>query len=1099
MFRHSLPCPAWTTLPGRPVRRISAGTVVSRAPVVPALVVSLFAAAMGWTPVGAQSPTDHSAIAQALAGVHFREIGPAIMGGRVADVAPLESNPAVFYIGLGSGGVWRTENNGMSWTPLFDDQPCSSIGDVTVFQPNPNVVWAGTGEPQNRQSSQYGCGVFKSTDGGHTWKDVGLADTRHVARIAVHPRDPDVAYVAAVGHLYGPNEERGVFRTTDGGANWERVLYVDENTGAIDMVMDPSDPQTLFAAMYQRRRTAFGFSAGGDGSGLYRTTDGGESWFELTKGLPDGDKGRIGIDVYRRDGNLVYALVESRGTGRGLYKSSDRGESWEKVSSRNPRPMYFSMVRIDPNNPERIYVAGVSLSASDDGGRTWWEGDAAEGIHVDHHAMWIDPGNSDYVVLGSDGGVATSFDGARTWRHHNNIAIGQFYEIGVDMSDPYRVCGGLQDNSSWCAPNETTTGDGLRNRDWIDVWGGDGFYNQFDPDNPNILYTESQGGNSGRVDLSTGEAMNMRPSPPPDPDAEEGEERTYRYNWNAPIVVSAHNSSTVYVANNHLMRSRDRGATWEEASPDLTKAIDRDSLEIMGALVTDSTLSRHDGISTYGNVTTIDESPLSPDVIYVGTDDGNLQVTRDGGATWVNVAENVPDLPERSYVSRIEASHHAEGRVYATFDRHWDDDYRPYVYASDDFGESWRRISDGLPDWSVNVVREHPRSPDLLFLGNEIGVFASLDRGESWHRMGGLPTVPVDDLVVHPRDNDLVVGTHGRSIWIVDDLAPLEQIAGGGVFDRQAYLFPVATATQRFRLGGWPFKGDVYEAENPPDGAVVRYWLADGVDSVTLIVTSAMGEELRTLDAPAEAGMNMVVWDMREAPPVEVPPEAGGGGGPGGGRGRFGGSADGPLVLPGTYVVQLDAGDQVAQQEVVVRIDPRVTVDMTALRARQSAVRDAAAINATVTLATRALRGLAEQLDDAEALLKELAGGDGDAEDADDETTEAADAPGPGDTGPFADLREEAATLSAAVDSLLEKLQDARPGRAASGLERNAGPPSAGQLAAIDLAWERVPALVEEVNEYVVERVPAFQLRMAEAGATAKPGEPVAVPRRRSG
>lgn len=1039
----------------------------------------------------AQSPSAPGpALREALGAMEFREIGPAIMGGRVSDVAPLESNPAKFYVGYASAGVWLTENNGMSWTPLFDDQPCASIGAVAVFQANPNVVWAGTGEPQNRQSSPYGCGVFKSTDGGRTWTGAGLEDTRHVARIAVHPRDPDVAYVAAVGHLFGPNEERGVFRTTDGGATWERVLYVDEDTGAIDLVMDPSDPRTLFAAMYQRRRTVFGFSASGGGSGLYRTTDGGDSWTELGggspeggagrlgRGLPAGDKGRIGVDVYRRDGALVYALVESRGAGRGLYRSEDRGESWEKVSSRNPRPMYFSMVRIDPNNPERIYLGGVRFSASDDGGRTWWDGDAAAGIHVDHHALWIDPANSDHLVLGNDGGVATSFDGARTWRHHNNVAVGQFYEIGVDMSDPYRVCGGLQDNSSWCAPNETITGYGLRNRDWRDVWGGDGFYNQFDPADPDILYTESQGGNSGRVNLATGEAFNMRPVPPPAPPEAE-EERSYRYNWNAPIVPSAHSPGTVYVGNNHLMRSRDRGMSWEEASPDLTKAIDRDSLPIMGALVTDSTLSRHDGAGSYGNITTIDESPLSGDVLYVGTDDGNLQVTRDGGATWTNVAGNVPGLPERSYVSRIEASHHAEGRVYAAFDRHWDDDYAPYVYASEDFGATWRRAADGLPDWSVNVVREHPRSENLLFAGNEAGVFASLDRGASWHRMGGLPTVPVDDMAVHPRDNDLVVGTHGRSIWILDDLAPLEHMAAGSVFDKDAYLFPVARATQWFRMGGWPFRGDVYQAENPPDGAAIRYWLAEGVDSATLTVAPAGGGgTARTLEAPAEPGMNQVVWDLREDPPVEVPEEEEGGGGPGGG-GRFGGAAQGPLALPGTYVVRLEAGGVVATQEVAVRLDPRVDADMAALRARREAARDMATLNATVALAVRALRRASGQLEDAEALLKAAGPSEeGDAEVADE-------------------LKDEAAALLAAVDSLQEKLQDARPGRAAFGIERNAGPPSEAQLQAIDGAWAEVPGLVEEANAYVAERIPEFHRRLGEAGVRPKAGDPVPVPRRR--
>lgn len=1139
---------------------------------VPSLfLVALTAAAP--TPAGApaahQSPSGAaSPLQEALDAMEFREVGPAIMGGRVSDLAPLESNPAKFYVGYASAGVWLTENNGMSWTPLFDDQPCASIGAVAVFQANPNVVWAGTGEPQNRQSSPYGCGVFKSTDGGRTWASVGLEDTRHVARIAVHPRDPDVAYVAAVGHLFGPNEERGVYRTTDGGATWERVLYVDENTGAIDLVMDPSDPRTLFAAMYQRRRTAFGFSAGGEGSGLHRTTDGGDTWKELAEGLPSGDKGRIGVDVYRRDGNLLYALVESRGPGRGLYRSEDRGETWEKVSSRNPRPMYFSMVRIDPNNPERIYLGGVRFSASDDGGRTWWDGDAAEGIHVDHHALWIDPANSDHLVLGNDGGVATSFDGARTWRHHNNLAVGQFYEIGVDMSDPYRVCGGLQDNSSWCAPNETITGYGLRNSDWRDVWGGDGFYNQFDPDDPDILYTESQGGNSGRVNLATGERLNMRPVPPPgetrrsgersaenpakDPEddpaerpgeeeggeaggeeggeeaggeggPESGEERSYRYNWNAPIVVSAHNSSTVYVGNNHLMRSIDKGMSWEEASPDLTKQIDRDTLPIMGVLVTDSTLSRHDGISTYGNITTIDESPLSPDVVYVGTDDGNLQVTRDGGGSWTNVADNVPGLPERSYVSRIDASHHAAGRVYATFDRHWDDDYAPYVYGSDDYGESWRRMTDGLPDWSVNVIREHPRQENLLFLGNEMGVFVSLDRGGSWQRMSGLPTVPVDDMVVHARDNDLIVGTHGRSIWILDDLAPLEDMATGSVFDKNAHLFPVAGATQWFRMGGWPFRGDVYEAENPPDGAVIRYWLVEDVDSATLSVTTEDGALVRTLEATAEPGVNQVVWDLREDAPVEMPEDGGGGPGSGGGFG-FGGAPQGPLALPGAYVVQLEAGGQTMRENVAVRLDPRASLDMDALRARQAAARDVATLNGTIALATRALRRLSDQLEAAEELLR--AAGDDDgvgqddvgaAEGADAEASAGTEAGAGAETGaqaeadpdaapsddapdadgPLAELKEQAETLAAEVDSLQQRLQRARPGRAASGIERNAGPPSKGQLLAISHAWEQVPALVEEVNEYVEERVPEFHRRMNEAGVRPKAGEPVPLPSRR--
>jgi photosystem II stability/assembly factor-like uncharacterized protein len=1028
-------------------------------PVTP-ILAALAALALTTAPATAQTDLD-----RALSGLSFREIGPAIMGGRVADLAPVESNPSVFYVGLATGGVWKTENQAMSWTPLFDDQPCSSIGDVTVYQANPNVVWVGTGEPQNRQSSPYGCGVFRSTDGGRSWTSAGLEATRHVGRIQLDPGDPDVAYVAAVGHLFGPNPERGVFKTTDGGQTWEKVLYIDENTGAIDLAMDPGDPNTLFAAMYQRRRRAFGFSASGGGSGLYRTTDGGRTWTELTEGLPEGDKGRIGVDIYRRDGNLVYALVESNRKGRGLYRSRDRGDSWEKVSDRNPRPMYFSQVRIDPNNPDRIYLGGVSMSASDDGGKTWWEGDAAEGIHVDHHALWIDPANSDHVLTGSDGGISSSWDGGKHWRHHNNLAIGQFYEIGVDMSEPYRVCGGLQDNSSWCAPNETDTGYGLMNRNWTDVWGGDGFYNRIDPTNPDIVYTESQGGFSGRVNLATGESKGVRPLARQS-DAEP--ERSYRFNWNAPILVSQHDPSTIYVASNHLMRSRDQGRSWEEASPDLTRAIDRDSLTIMGELVTRETLSRHDGQSNYGTITNIDESPLDANVLWAGTDDGNLQVTRDGGASWTNVVGNVPDLGDRSYVSQVTASSHEAGRAYVTFDRHFDDDYRPYVYTTDDFGAHWSRITDGLPEWSVNAIAEHPHTPDLLFVGNEIGVFVSTDRGGSWHRMQGLPTVPVDDIVVHPRDDDLVLGTHGRSIWILDDLAPLESAARAPVFTEAAHLFPVPEATERFRLGGWPFWGDLYVAENPPDGAVIRYWLNEAAeDSVKLTVTDAAGGELRSLKPASDAGLHEVVWDLREDVPGVEPPAPGEGG-------RFFRAPRGPLALPGTYLVQLEVGDDVMQEEVTVVLDPRVqNPDRAALIARHDAARSAAILSGTQRQAQQAVRRLSGQLADAKKLIQ--------AADADDA------------------LASEADSLRNELDSLGAEIGRAGVGRAAFGIERAAEAPSADELWAIDHAWETLPPLVERVNTFIEERVPAFNRKLDQAGVRPDPGKPITLPRRSGG
>ena len=461
----------------------------------------------------------------AVDGLYFRELGPAIMGGRIADIAVVESKTRIFYVGMASGGVWKTTDRGTNFEPIFDDQSTASIGDVTVSQANPNVVWVGTGEPQNRQSSPWGDGVFKSTDGGRSWQHMGLRETRHIARILLHPTNPDIVYIAAVGHLWGPNAERGVYRSSDGGDTWDLVLFVDDHTGAIDLAMDPGDPQTLFAAMYQRRRTGFGFNGGGPGSGIYRTIDGGTSWTELTNGLPEGDKGRIGLDIYRRDGNMVYAVVEAdartggggfgRGGGQGgprksgVFRSTDRGDTWEKMSDTNPRPMYYSQIRIDPNDPERIYVLGTQLAVSEDGGRTF-RNDGAPGIHVDHHALWINPDDSDHLILGSDGGISRSYDRGEAWRKYDNLAIGQFYQIGVDMRDPYYVCGGLQDNSSWCAPSRTMNSYGIRNNDWYDIWGGDGFFSVPDPNDHTIVYTESQGGNLGRYNVATGERTRLR-------------------------------------------------------------------------------------------------------------------------------------------------------------------------------------------------------------------------------------------------------------------------------------------------------------------------------------------------------------------------------------------------------------------------------------------------------------------------------------------------------------------------------------------------------------------------------------------------------------
>jgi photosystem II stability/assembly factor-like uncharacterized protein len=1078
-----------------------------RSSVIGALLLPV-AATLAMTDAARSQPR----IEQAVAGLEWRPLGPAVTGGRIADVAVVESRPATFFVGTASGGVWKTVNHGTSWEPLFDDQPTASIGDVTLAPSNPHIVWVGTGEPQNRQSSPWGNGVYKSTDGGGTWTHAGLDDTHHIGRIIIHPGNPDIVYVAAVGHLWGPNSERGVFKTSDGGGNWEKVLFVDENTGAIDLATDPGDPETLFAAMYQRRRTGFGFNGGGPGSGIYRTTDGGANWRELTDGLPPGVKGRIGLDVYRRDGNLVYAVVEadprrSFGTPAppnerpmgGVFRSTDRGETWEQMSGTNPRPMYYSQIRIDPNDPERIYLGGTQLMVSEDGGKTF-RNDGAPGIHVDHHALWIDPNDSDHLIIGNDGGVSASFDRGATWRMYDNLPIGQFYQIGVDMRDPYYVCGGLQDNSSWCGPSATLTTYGIRNGDWYDVWGGDGFYNLVDPNDPTIVFSESQGGNVGRIDITTGEETRIRPEAEAHREAaaaeeDEEEDRSYRWNWNAPIVMSSHDPRTIYIGANVLLRSRDRGATWEEVSPDLTKQIDRSELEIMG-LTEDKMLSRHDGISSYGNLTSVSESPLDRELLYVGTDDGNLQRTRDGGATWTNLISNVGGVPERTYVSRVTASRHAAGTVYLTFDGHRNDDYKSHVYVSDDYGEHWRSIAAGLPDWSVNAIVEHPRAPNLLFVGNEVGVYFSAERGETWMRLkNNLPTVPVDDIVVHPRENDLILGTHGRSIWILEDITPLEHLTDE-VLASSAHVFPVRPATMYSLKGGWPFKGANYAAPNPPYGAVIRYYLGqdvaheetvapapgtngsnggdvlgrrpgdDEAPTATLTVFDGAGETVRELEGSGKAGIQQVVWDLRLPPPYE--PEEGQQGG--GGGGGFFGSPRGPKVLPGTYTVRLEAAGQTHSTDLVVEGDPRIQISAADLSARQSTLVTLYALNKTLHQADQAVQRLREQIEAVQQLLRD-----------------APDTP--------ENLTDGAKTLNEDIRELGREISQARrDARVFGAIDGSTTKPTADQQWQAGRLWEDITGLVDRVNDIITNRMPALNRQLNEHGVRPRPGEPIKVP-----
>jgi photosystem II stability/assembly factor-like uncharacterized protein len=864
----------------------------------------------------------------------WRSIGPVNTSGRVDDfaVGRVPGQPDAIYVATASGGVFKSVNGGTSWAPLFDGLDAMlSVGDVTVAPSNPSVVWAGTGEANNRQSSSWGDGVYKSVDGGKTWKHMGLKETRSIGRIVIDPLNPDVVYVAAVGHLWGSNPERGVFKTADGGATWKRALFVDENTGATDLVMDPQNPKVLIAATYQRQRKAWGFNGGGPGSGLFKSTDAGATWKRLTKGLPAGDTGRIGLDIYRGDGKLVYAIVEATGGTcggpaaiptplGGLYRSLDAGESWELLSIQNCRPMYYSQIRVDPKDKNRIYELGSNRGFffSDDGGKTFQDR-GPSGIHGEDHALWIDPDNPNHLLVGGDGGVSISWDRGLTWDFRANMPIGQFYEIDVDMKVPYTVCGGLQDNGEWCVASASRDRTGISSADAWNIGGGDGFYVKFDPSDENFAYAESQNGNMSRVNLTTRETQRIKPPG-----------NTNRWDWDTPILVSTSDPRVIYTGANVLFRSADRGTTWTAISPDLTAQVDPNTLEMMGARVPATALSRNDGSSPYGAITTIGESPVDPRVLYTGANDGTVQMTKDGGKTWSNMTAKIPALPPNTYVSTVLPSRYAAGKVYATFDGHYNDDYRPFVYVSEDFGQSWRSLAAGLPETSIHRLREHPHNPHVLVLAHERGVQFSNDDGGTWTPLSlvtNLPPVRTDDLIIHPRDNALIIGTHGRGIWILDDVGPLEALTPAAIAS-DAVLAPIAPA--RLMIMHTPqawFGTGVFFAPNPDFSAGITYYLRQAAAGpVRIDITDSYGNAVRTIDGPAARGLNHVAWDLRTDPSAAGAPAPDVVGGRGAGRGRGGGTGgrSGPLVAPGKYVVILKVpgvGREI-RAEIIVEADP---------------------------------------------------------------------------------------------------------------------------------------------------------------------------------
>ncbi|MEP6762835.1 MAG: glycosyl hydrolase [Gemmatimonadaceae bacterium] len=862
-------------------------------------------------------PTD-SALVRALA---FRSIGPAIMGGRIVEIAVAENVRGsrlgtVMYIAAATGGVWKTTNSGSTWTAVFDSVRASSVGAVAVSPSNSDIVWVGTGEANNMRSSSWGVGVFKSNDGGKTWSAPMLPKSQHIGRIVVDPRDPNVVYVAAMGPLWSPGGERGLYKTTDGGKTWTNTKDLGPQTGFTDVVMDATNPEILYAASMQRERRSFGFIPSGPLSALWKTVDGGRNWTKLTQGLPAGDLGRMGISVCRSRPNVVYAVVNAKNPSNGLYRSDDAGNSWTLMNGTYATAWYYGQVRCDPTDHDHVVRLQPASQESFDGGRTWVPFANAPTVHADNHALWINPEAPEHMVYGNDGGLNITYDKGRTWTHSENMVLSQFYTVAADDAQPfYNVYGGLQDNQAWGGPNRTRNSFGPSNADWFRMSGGDGFFAVPDPSDWNIVYAESQEGGVSRYDARTGQSKNIKPVPTI--------RERYRFNWSAPILPSRHVARTVYMGANYLFKSTDRGDSWEKISPDLTRQLDRSKMVLRGVVQDSNALGLNEGTALFGNIATVDESPLKAGLLAVGTDDGLVHVTRDGGKTWTKT-EHFPGVPDTTYVSRVLFSSASEGTLYAALDGHRNNDFMPYLMKSTDYGKTWTSITGNLPPGgTVQAVREHPRQPNLIFVGTDIGVYFTVSGGGEWTQLKtGIPTVPVMDLAIQPRWNDLVVGTHGRGIYILDDLAPLEKLAAAKQAS-VAYLFPIRSEIElqpnASRSSGMGLNG--FTGQNPDVGVRVAYQLNNIASDAktTLSIVDATGKIVRDIPVSKQNGLYRPLWDMRVGPPLTAPLDttpvtgrggnggvggaAGGGGGGGGGRG--GGAPFTFPALAGTYKARL--------------------------------------------------------------------------------------------------------------------------------------------------------------------------------------------------
>ncbi len=957
-------------------------------------------------PLGAATAADD---AHPLSTLPLRTIGPAVTSGRISDFSFHPDRPQEFLVGVASGGLWKTSDDTITWQPLFDEQASYAIGCIARDPNAPETIWVGTGENNSQRSVAYGDGVYKSTDGGSTWTRMGLADSGHISRIWVHPDDGDTVLVAAQGPLWSDGGDRGLYRTTDGGRTWTRILAIDEHTGVNEFVVDPADPDIIVASSYQRRRHVWTLINGGPGSGIHKTTDGGATWQEITEGLPEDDMGRIGLTAAPSAPKVIYAIIEANDEEKGVYRSVDFGTSWTKRSDyMTTSPQYYNELVVDPRDADRVYALDTFTNVSEDGGVTW-TALGSEFRHVDDHALWIDPENSDHLYIGGDGGIYETWDRGANWRHVRNLPITQFYRVEPDNAEPfYNVCGGTQDNNSLCAPSRTTVIHGITNADWLYVLEGDGYEPQFDPDDPNIIYPQYQYGGLARYDRRTGESVAITPLP-------ESGENNYKWNWNTPLLVSPHDPHRLYYAAEYLFRSDDRGDSWRKVSPDLTRRLDRNALEVMGRVWSVDTVAKNDSTSIYGAAIGLSESTLIEGLIYVGTDDGVMNVTEDGGATWRRTTrfDGVPDM---SLIEDVQASVHDADVAYAVIDNHKRGDYRPYVLKSTDRGRRWRPISGDLPPrGSAHTIVEDHVDPDLLFVGTEFGLFFTQDGGERWHELTeGLPTIAVRDLAIQRRENDLVVGTFGRGIYILDDYSPLRTPAAGL---GELALFPVRDPWLYIEGHRWGSreKGDMgtgfYAAPNPPFGAVFTYYLAEPIlssgkarrerekaieaeggdtpypDWTTLraedreedpllrfLVRDVEGRLVREVAGETAKGLHRAAWDLRLPPPdpIAIGEEAA--------RPYWEPEPAGPLALPGEYTVRMallrngDLDEVGETRRFTVRAlaaSPEITDDRRALQAFQL---DVAGLQRAVTGAQRSLEETKARIDHLRAALGETPG-----------------------------------------------------------------------------------------------------------------------------